>query len=383
MEITEIQLSKIKSNPYQTREEIYEDSLKSLIKSIKSHGLINPISVLKDKEDYIVISGHRRLEAYKKLKFKTIPAIIKERHKDKELIFDLVHENLVREDLNPIEKGESIKLILSQIKSTNGDVERMKTLINSLKNYYRRGYIPEFKKKQTKGFKDNDIFVCEKMLKELGMSENQTIDYLSILSLPKDIKKMIIKKQISISMAEQLARVKDIEYLEHLAEECPHLRTRELEARVNKYIEKVNHGEWKGFGNYKVAGDNKFKSQLNKCHEIGKECQKLSKRLESFKIDGLLKLDFTLEGEEFISEMSALDKSIMQLDKIIKEKLKDKGFVQVRSQEEFEARITFAKKRDHYRFSLPMRIADSLNLSKEKPNFLKLKVMEIRNETGQ
>jgi len=67
-------------------------------------------------------------------------------------MIDLVHENLVREDLTPIEKGLSIKLLLSQIKGTKNDVDRMCYIIQCLKNYENRGRKKIFKQRIT-GFK--------------------------------------------------------------------------------------------------------------------------------------------------------------------------------------------------------------------------------------
>ena len=220
MKIEEIEISKIKENPYQTREEIKVEPLKVLAKSIRERGFFNPISVLKSNGDYIIINGHRKLGAFKLLKKKTIPSIIKLRKDGNELIVDLIHENLIREDLTPIEKGLSIKLLFSQIESTKNDVERMKTLINSLKNYQRRGYTPKFTREKTEGFKENDIFALDKILKSIGISPNNATTYLNLLKLPREIriavnlrkKGNIIDGKISVRKAEQLARIDDKEY---------------------------------------------------------------------------------------------------------------------------------------------------------------------------
>jgi len=121
--IEDVSISKIESNPYQTRERIEKEGLLILAKSIREIGLFNPITLLKKNGGYVVINGHRRLSAFKKLRRKTIPAFVKNRYRDRELIIDLIHENLIREDLNPIEKANSIRLLLSTIKETKGDTE--------------------------------------------------------------------------------------------------------------------------------------------------------------------------------------------------------------------------------------------------------------------
>ncbi|GAG16393.1 unnamed protein product, partial [marine sediment metagenome] len=68
MKVEEIDVKKITGNPYQTRLFMEVEPLKILAKSIRERGLFNPITLLKksDKE-YIIVHGHRRLEAFKRL----------------------------------------------------------------------------------------------------------------------------------------------------------------------------------------------------------------------------------------------------------------------------------------------------------------------------
>lgn len=389
MKVEEVQISKIKSNPYQTREKVELEPLKILTKSIRERGLLSPITVLQDLDGFVVVAGHRRLAAFKRMKKKTIPAFIKTRKKDNTLMVDLVHENLIREDLTPLEKANSIRLLFSQIKSTRDDPERMYTLINMLKNFKRRGYYPEHQKKKTTGFEENDIFRCEKILKSLGISENNAVTYLMLLRLPRSMSRNIIfnksgveaKGRLVIKQAEQLARIGDPKYREHLYQRClKGANCRIIQAHVNIYVEKLEKGEWNGFQK-KLGTFHKFKDDIKVMESVREDCRKISARITSFKCDTLLKLEGTLEKEDFIAHIVDLKKELDLLTNSVEGKLEDKGYKEILNPEEidsFEVCIKKSIAKKNYRFTFPSKIAKKLELSETEKEFLKLKIVGIR-----
>ena len=77
-EMTEIALSKIVPNPTQPRTEFDEEALEELAESIRQLGLIQPITVKRDGDSYIIISGERRWRAAQKAGLEVIPAYIRE-----------------------------------------------------------------------------------------------------------------------------------------------------------------------------------------------------------------------------------------------------------------------------------------------------------------
>lgn len=387
MKIEEIEVSKIKDNPYQTRSVIEKEPLKVLTRSILKRGLINPISVLKDGENYIVISGHRRLKAYRNLKWKIIPAIVKDREKNKELIIDLVHENLVRVDLTPIEKAESLKLLFSEIKGTRGELERMFTLINSWKNYKRRGYVPEHKKERTQGFKDEDTFLLGDTLKSVGISENNAYSYLNLLRLPKYIQKEVAYKRqngewkegISTRVAEQLSRIKDVEYQKAIFERAKRtdFTSAHIRALVDDYVQKVERGEWKGYSK-KVLGAGKIKDSLKALEKLSDDCGIIAGRIASFRVTTLLKLEATLEKNLFVAKVKRLKNEIEVLRNLIDEKLNERGFRKIKKNYQFEIKLRNGRSSDKYerRFTFPTYATKEMNL----PNsdiLLKLKVIRV------
>lgn len=99
-----------------------DEELKNLMESIKQHGLKEPIGVGKTKSGgYILIYGFRRLMAYKKLGFKTIPAVVDSEPEIAELLIVNTIENIQRRAITPSEMGR-ICFKLLEIGLTPGEM---------------------------------------------------------------------------------------------------------------------------------------------------------------------------------------------------------------------------------------------------------------------
>ena len=113
--LLEVEVEKLKVNPYQPRIEIREESLIELSTSIKQQGLLQPIVVTKDENGvFIIIAGHRRVEAHKLLQKKFIKAILKEKVVHAQLAILPLVENLQRADTDPIENAIAFKRIIDE-----------------------------------------------------------------------------------------------------------------------------------------------------------------------------------------------------------------------------------------------------------------------------
>ena len=107
--VEEINIDEILPNPYQPRTHFDEEALKELSASIKRHGLIQPIIVIKKDDGYMLIAGERRYRATKMLGASKIKAIIAD-IKSQNLRELALIENIQRENLNPIELAKSYKI---------------------------------------------------------------------------------------------------------------------------------------------------------------------------------------------------------------------------------------------------------------------------------
>jgi len=136
--ITKILLSKIKANPYQPRKEFDKKSLEDLALSIKQKGVISPITVREESNNYILIAGERRYRASKSIKLKEIPAYVIEVKNDSDMMQIALIENIQRENLNPMEESEAYALLQNQFKLSQNDIAKSvgknrSTIANSLR----------------------------------------------------------------------------------------------------------------------------------------------------------------------------------------------------------------------------------------------------------
>jgi len=111
--IIEIKLNILHKNPYQPRIDINLHSLNELISSIEQNGLLQPILITEVQNGFhTIIAGHRRYEAHKIMGKETIKTVVMKDITDKELAILSLTENLMRENLHPIENAIAMKHIL-------------------------------------------------------------------------------------------------------------------------------------------------------------------------------------------------------------------------------------------------------------------------------
>ena len=151
----EINIEDIYPNPFQPRKKFNIEKIKDLANSIKEAGMIQPVIVYKKAGKFYLVVGERRWRAVQYLKWKKIPAIIKDVSNDDVMIGALV-ENIQREDLNAIEVSEGIESVMK------------KTGLNQ-----------------------------ENVSKKIGMKRSTLTNLLRLLKLPEAIKQGVISNEIT------------------------------------------------------------------------------------------------------------------------------------------------------------------------------------------
>lgn len=101
-ELRNININEIQPDPDQPRRVFDELSLQELMKSIKQHGVLQPIIVTPKSGKYMIVAGERRYRAAKMAGLKKIPALLRTLSNQHKLELSLI-ENLQRRDLNPLE----------------------------------------------------------------------------------------------------------------------------------------------------------------------------------------------------------------------------------------------------------------------------------------
>lgn len=153
--VQEVNINLIEVSAFNTRKDLEagteDSSLDDLAKSIAEKGLLSPIIVRsKPGERYELIAGQRRYLACRKLKWKTIPCIVRSDLSDNDATVISLIENVHRAELNPIDKANAL----------GGLLERYK----------------------------NDY---KKVSKETGISVTTVRRYVSLLGLPEEIKRKV------------------------------------------------------------------------------------------------------------------------------------------------------------------------------------------------
>jgi ParB family transcriptional regulator, chromosome partitioning protein len=124
-EVKKIPIEDIIIGPYQTRKEFDPESIRALSESILSTGLIAPILVhINDEGKYVLLAGERRLRATKLANFDNIEAkiISGDNISEEKKVFLTAYENLLREDLNPMELAKTYQLLIEKNNLTLDDL---------------------------------------------------------------------------------------------------------------------------------------------------------------------------------------------------------------------------------------------------------------------
>ena len=217
-EIVEINLSELRSNPYQPRKIFDVEALKELSESIKLYGVFQPIIVKKSIKGYDIIAGERRVKASRLAGLTTIPAIIRD-FSDEQMMQIALLENLQRENLTAIEEATAYRDIIAALQITQ-----------------------------------------EELASKIGKSRSHVTNMLGLLKLPDNVQDMILKNEISMGHARVLSKLENNSEITELADKVKddNLSVRELENVVNstyKRNNEINRRPKSGKEEYKYIED--------------------------------------------------------------------------------------------------------------------------------
>lgn len=141
--ISEISISKVIPNPSQPRKNFDEEALQELSDSIKALGIIQPITVKKSGEKYVIISGERRWRAAQMAGLETITSYIRQVDSLDLHAMALV-ENIQRQDLNPVEISICMQRLIDECDLTQDALaEKIGVKRSSISNYLRLLKLPD------------------------------------------------------------------------------------------------------------------------------------------------------------------------------------------------------------------------------------------------
>lgn len=118
-----INIHDIMPNANQPRKTFSEEKIDELAKSIKEHGIIQPIVVRKKDKSYEIVAGERRWRAARKAELTQVPCLIRELSDEQNMLIAII-ENMQREDLNPVEEAEGLNQMIATFGMTQEQISR-------------------------------------------------------------------------------------------------------------------------------------------------------------------------------------------------------------------------------------------------------------------
>ena len=196
--VVELNIQDVLPNRFQPRIKFNEEAINELSKSIKEHGVIQPIVVRPIGDKFEIIAGERRYKASCMAELKTIPGIITDLN-DKDSAEVALIENVQRENLTPIEEAISYKKILDM------------------------GYITQ-----------------DALASKLGKTQSTVANKLRLLNLDDDVQEALLNEKISERHARSLLKLQNKEQQKQLLNKI--INERLTVRRADEEIEKILNG---------------------------------------------------------------------------------------------------------------------------------------------
>ena len=122
--VREIEIGRIRPNPSQPRVHFDEESIAELADSISERGVLQPVLLRPDGENFQLVAGERRWRAAQRARLHTIPAIVREIDDSTSAEIALI-ENVQRQDLNAIEEAEGYRKLIGTYGHTQDEVANL------------------------------------------------------------------------------------------------------------------------------------------------------------------------------------------------------------------------------------------------------------------
>ena len=160
--VEEIELDLIDPNPLQPRREFPKAALDELAASIRSSGVVQPVLLRRADARYELVAGERRWRAARLAGLQSLPAVIRDLS-DSDALELALTENLMREDLNPLEVARAYEILQQRFQLTH-----------------------------------------EQIAERLGATRSNVTNTLRLLKLPSSVQEMIVDGQLSMGHARAL-----------------------------------------------------------------------------------------------------------------------------------------------------------------------------------
>jgi ParB family chromosome partitioning protein len=242
----EVDTDLLRPNKFQPRTHVDDDRIEELSRSIRSHGIIQPIVVRKVEQGYEIIAGERRWRAAQRAGLLKVPVVVRD-YPESRLLSAALIENIQREDLNPIEEAVA----------------------------YRR-------------LSDEFHLTQEQIADAVGKDRSSIANFVRLLRLPQEVRANVASNTLSMGHARALLGLTDENAQLRLARDvvARSLSVRETEALVKKAGEPSVAKPAKATDVHTRAAEEKLKLALGTRARIVRKGK-----------GGRIEIDFTSEDE--------------------------------------------------------------------------------------
>jgi ParB family chromosome partitioning protein len=174
--LAQVPIDQIQPNPQQPRRTFNEASIDELARSVREHGIVQPLVVTRAGDKYKLIAGERRFRAAQKAGLTTVPVVVKDALKSGDALQIALVENIQREDLNPMEEANAYHQLHDEFGMTQ-----------------------------------------EEIAKRVGKERSTVANCLRLLKLPASVKELLAAGQLSMGHARALLAVESAKKQEALA----------------------------------------------------------------------------------------------------------------------------------------------------------------------
>jgi ParB family chromosome partitioning protein len=158
----DVDVEDLKPNPIQPRQDFDQNAIEELARSIEEAGILQPLVVVPEGNQYKIVVGERRWRAAQKIGMTKIPAIVRHLSEQEQIEVSVV-ENLQRKDLNPIEIAFAYQKLMQELNYTQ-----------------------------------------EMVAEKVGKDRTSVANFIRLLKLPDEIQKMLAEGKISMGHARAL-----------------------------------------------------------------------------------------------------------------------------------------------------------------------------------
>lgn len=224
-DIQQIAIDAISTNPYQPRHEIETEDLEDLARSIRQHGVIQPVIVTRDtaSNQYTLIAGERRLRAARLAGLESIPAVVRLASEQQRLELALI-ENVQRSDLGALETAEAYQRLADEFGLSHEEIaQRVGKSRVSVTNTLRLLKLPEAVRQALSGGLISEGHA--RALLQLNTAQAQ----LAVMQI-------ILERGLNVRQSEELVRKYSGERPARPAPAAPLPEIRALEERLREQL---------------------------------------------------------------------------------------------------------------------------------------------------